>query len=83
MWAVRAMLLEEHDLGVVFGEPYQAYRRTTRRFGPPWLWAAIAAALVLIVLSAPIRRRRSRTGRAMASVSSLCPPTSAYHIGGK
>ncbi len=45
------MLLEEHDLGVTFGEQYAAYRQTTRRFGPMWLWAAILVAILLIVVA--------------------------------
>ncbi len=45
------MLLEEHELGVTFGQQYQAYRQTTRMFGPVWLWAAILTTILLIVVS--------------------------------
>jgi len=47
------MLLEErHDLKAVFGEQYQAYRQTTRMFGPVWLWSGILVAILLVALSA-------------------------------
>jgi protein-S-isoprenylcysteine O-methyltransferase Ste14 len=45
------MLLEEHDLGITFGEQYAAYRQTTKMFGPVWLWAVILAVILLIVVS--------------------------------
>ncbi len=68
MWAIRVallvfpaifltyltlMLLEErNDLKAVFGEQYQAYRQTTRMFGPVWPWSGILVAILLIALSA-------------------------------
>lgn len=40
---------EQHDVGERFREEYQAYRRTTRRFGPSWLWLALAGGVVAIL----------------------------------
>jgi protein-S-isoprenylcysteine O-methyltransferase Ste14 len=40
---------ERHDVGERFREEYQAYRRTTRRFGPSWLWLALAGGVVAIL----------------------------------
>ena len=40
---------ERHDLGERFREGYQAYRRTTRRFGPSWLWVSLAGGVVSIL----------------------------------
>jgi protein-S-isoprenylcysteine O-methyltransferase Ste14 len=40
---------ERHDVGERFRQEYQAYRRTTRRFGPSWLWLALAGGVVAIL----------------------------------
>lgn len=40
---------ERYDVGVRFREQYQAYRRTTRMFGPIWLWSILIAMLLLLV----------------------------------
>ncbi len=46
------LLKERNDLKAVFGEQYQAYRQTTRMFGPVWLWSGILVTLLLIAISA-------------------------------
>jgi len=48
--ALQALMEERCDMGVRFPEPYRAYRQTTGMFGPLWLWGAIVAALVLMVV---------------------------------
>jgi protein-S-isoprenylcysteine O-methyltransferase Ste14 len=37
---------EKYDVGERFREEYGAYRRTTPRFGPRWLWFALAGGVV-------------------------------------
>jgi protein-S-isoprenylcysteine O-methyltransferase Ste14 len=44
-----AIIEERNDMCVRFGEQYQAYRQTTRMFGPIWLWAIILVCLVIVV----------------------------------
>ena len=40
---------EKHDVGERFGKEYQTYRRTTPRFGPRWLWFALAGGVVAVL----------------------------------
>ncbi len=40
---------ERNDMCVRFREQYQAYRQTTRMFGPIWLWSVIVVIILLIV----------------------------------
>ncbi len=45
---------ERNDMCVRFREQYQAYRQTTRMFGPIWLWGALVLFLsVLIAVGSP------------------------------
>jgi protein-S-isoprenylcysteine O-methyltransferase Ste14 len=39
---------ERNDMCVRFREQYQAYRQTTRMFGPIWLWCIIAGVILLL-----------------------------------
>ncbi len=48
---VGTIIEERNDMCVRFREQYQAYRQTTRMFGPIWLWGALV--LLLSVLIAP------------------------------
>jgi protein-S-isoprenylcysteine O-methyltransferase Ste14 len=43
------ILGERNDMCVRFPEQYQAYRQTTRMFGPIWLWSIIVAIILLLV----------------------------------
>jgi protein-S-isoprenylcysteine O-methyltransferase Ste14 len=43
------ILEERSDMCVRFPEQYQAYRQTTRMFGPIWLWAIIVMCLFILV----------------------------------
>jgi len=40
---------ERNDMCVRFREQYQAYRQTTRMFGPIWLWSVIVVIILLLV----------------------------------
>ncbi len=40
---------ERDDMCVRFREQYQAYRKTTRMFGPIWLWSVVVVIILLIV----------------------------------
>jgi protein-S-isoprenylcysteine O-methyltransferase Ste14 len=40
---------ERNDMCVRFPEQYQAYRQTTRMFGPIWLWSVIVVIILLLV----------------------------------
>ncbi len=40
---------EKNDMCVRFPEQYQAYRKTTRMFGPIWLWSIIVVIILLLV----------------------------------
>ena len=40
---------EKNDMCVRFREQYQAYRKTTRMFGPIWLWSIIVVIILLLV----------------------------------
>ena len=40
---------ERNDMCVRFREQYQAYRKTTRMFGPIWLWSVIVVIILLLV----------------------------------
>jgi len=45
-----ATIIEERDdMCVRFREQYQAYRQTTRMFGPIWLWSVIVVIILLPV----------------------------------
>ena len=49
-----ATIEEKYDMCVRFREQYQAYRQTTRMFGPIWLWCALVLLLsVVIALGSP------------------------------
>lgn len=49
-----AIIEERNDMCVRFREQYQAYRQTTRMFGPIWLWGALVLLLsVVIALGSP------------------------------
>ena len=49
-----AIIEERYDMCVRFREQYQAYRQTTRMFGPIWLWGALVLLLsVVIALGSP------------------------------
>ena len=40
---------ERYDIGVRFREKYQAYKQTTRMFGPIWLWSVVVVIILLLV----------------------------------
>jgi protein-S-isoprenylcysteine O-methyltransferase Ste14 len=40
---------ENNDMCLRFPEQYRAYRKTTRMFGPIWLWSILAALLLILV----------------------------------
>ena len=44
-----AAIEERYDMCVRFPEQYQAYRQTTRMFGPIWVWAIIVMSLSTLV----------------------------------
>ena len=44
-----AIIEERNDMCVRFRERYQAYRQTTRMFGPIWLWSVIVVIILLLV----------------------------------
>ena len=44
-----AIIEERYDMCVRFGEQYQAYRKTTRMFGPIWLWGALVLLLLVLI----------------------------------
>jgi len=45
----QAIIEERNDIGVRFREQYQDYRKTTRMFGPIWLWSVVAVIILLLV----------------------------------
>jgi protein-S-isoprenylcysteine O-methyltransferase Ste14 len=46
---VEAVVEEKYDVGIRFREEYEAYKKTTKMFGPMWLWGVLVVpALVLI-----------------------------------
>jgi len=45
----QAISEERNDVGVRFREQYQAYKQTTRMFGPRWLWSVIVVIILLLV----------------------------------
>lgn len=53
-YLTQVLLEERHDLCMTFGSQYQAYRQTTRVFGPVWVWITILGTLLLIAASARI-----------------------------
>jgi protein-S-isoprenylcysteine O-methyltransferase Ste14 len=44
-----AIIEERYDMCVRFHEQYQAYRQTTRMFGPIWLWGALVLLLSVVI----------------------------------
>ncbi len=40
---------EKNDMCVRFPEQYQAYRKTTRMFGPIWLWSILVVLLLVLI----------------------------------
>ncbi|MBN2454944.1 MAG: hypothetical protein JXB29_00165 [Sedimentisphaerales bacterium] len=46
---VAEIIEERNDMCVRFREQYQAYRQTTRMFGPIWLWSIIVVIILLLV----------------------------------
>ena len=40
---------ERNDMCVRFREQYQAYRQTTRMFGPIWLWSILVVLLLVLI----------------------------------
>ena len=44
-----AFIEEKNDMCVRFREQYQAYRQTTRMFGPIWLWSILVVILLVLV----------------------------------
>lgn len=44
-----AIIEERNDMCVRFPEQYQAYRQTTRMFGPIWLWGIIVVIILFLV----------------------------------
>jgi len=45
----QAMSEERNDMSVRFRRQYQAYRQTTRMFGPIWLWSVVVVIILLLV----------------------------------
>ncbi len=43
------VLEERNDMCVRFREQYQAYRKTTRMFGPIWLWSVLVVLLLALI----------------------------------
>jgi protein-S-isoprenylcysteine O-methyltransferase Ste14 len=46
-----ATIEERYDMCVRFREQYQAYRQTTRMFGPIWAWGIIVMCLCILVVA--------------------------------
>lgn len=46
---VQAISEERNDVGVRFREQYQAYKQTTRMFGPIWIWSVVVVIILLLV----------------------------------
>ena len=44
-----AIIEERNDMCLRFREQYQAYRQTTRMFGPIWLWSVVVVVILLLV----------------------------------
>ena len=44
-----AIIEERNDMCVRFREEYQAYRQTTRMFGPIWLWSILVVLLLVLI----------------------------------
>jgi protein-S-isoprenylcysteine O-methyltransferase Ste14 len=40
---------EKQDVGERFRQGYEAYRRSTPRFGPWWLWFALAGGVIAVL----------------------------------
>ena len=54
LFFAETLIEEKNDMCVRFHGQYQAYRQTTRRFGPIWLWSALVLVLLaLIALGSP------------------------------
>ena len=57
LFFAETLIEEKNDMCVRFDGQYQAYRRTTSRFGPIWLWSALALLLLaLVALGSPAGR---------------------------
>jgi protein-S-isoprenylcysteine O-methyltransferase Ste14 len=54
MNAAEAFLEERCDVGVRFAAQYNEYRKQTGMFGPLWIWASLAAVLVVVPLAADL-----------------------------
>jgi protein-S-isoprenylcysteine O-methyltransferase Ste14 len=48
--AAEAFFEERYDVGVRFPSLYREYRKRTRMFGPLWVWASLAGALLAVPL---------------------------------
>jgi len=46
---VEAVVEEKYDVGIRFREQYDAYKRTTKMFGPPGLWSTLVLVLFAII----------------------------------
>jgi len=49
MHLAAAIIEERNDMCVKFREQYQAYKQTTRMFGPIWLWSVVVVIILLLV----------------------------------
>ncbi|MHC4744598.1 MAG: methyltransferase family protein [Planctomycetota bacterium] len=47
LFLIGTILEERSDMCLRFPEEYRAYRKTTRMFGPIWIWAVILASILL------------------------------------
>jgi protein-S-isoprenylcysteine O-methyltransferase Ste14 len=54
-----AIMEERYDMGVRFREQYQAYRQTTRMFGPIWLWGIIVMCLFVLIAAGSAKEAAS------------------------
>lgn len=63
---IGTILEERNDMGRRFPEQYQAFRKTTRMFGPIWIWAVILATMLLTATLAwnTTAQENSRAGTA-------------------
>lgn len=54
-----AAIEERYDMCVRFREQYQAYRQTTRMFGPIWVWVIIVMCLFILVAAGSVKEAAS------------------------
>ncbi len=47
---LQAKIEEKYDVGKIFKEEYEEYRKKTRMFGPLWLWLIILTIFVLLMM---------------------------------